>query len=385
MLGVITSFWLSYAAALALLAARGHCITARWHIGPVCDRYFWTVLVTSPEVLVFMFFMITDPKTVPRGRIARVAYGAAIALVFVALAAPQRTEFATKVALLAALAVVCAARPILERFLPVAGSATDRLATMLGLGPASSGNPVTRTAGVGRRLRRVAVVGAVAMAYSAIIVGAGAPASTADVTSATRPVPTNCAESGSTSIAQPRPTVAAAPLPTVVVRNAMNVATRVTTESARQIVRDVIDDLAIAADAIEHHNPAVAAEVARTPWLDSLISTICATTGPLVVPTYRFDHATVTVAKRAIGQVFPEIDVALQGEQRETTITRSTPPRQVAERVTPFRNTFVVAVSRRLLARLRVPIRPPHGELRNRHVTSSPTDTNRDGTARTET
>ena len=43
-------------------------MTARWHLGPITGLHFWWVLVTSPEVLVFLFFMITDPKTAPRGR-----------------------------------------------------------------------------------------------------------------------------------------------------------------------------------------------------------------------------------------------------------------------------------------------------------------------------
>ena len=40
-------------------------MTARWHVGPITGAYFWWVLVTSPEILVFLFFMITDPKTIP--------------------------------------------------------------------------------------------------------------------------------------------------------------------------------------------------------------------------------------------------------------------------------------------------------------------------------
>ena len=35
---------------------------------PDRGRNFWWVLVTSPEVLVFLFFMLTDPKTSPKGR-----------------------------------------------------------------------------------------------------------------------------------------------------------------------------------------------------------------------------------------------------------------------------------------------------------------------------
>jgi hypothetical protein len=76
--------------------------------------------------------------------------------------------------------------------------------------------------------------------------------------------------------------------------------------------------------------------------LDDLIATICATTGPRVVPTYRFAHATVTVVKRTTGQVSPEIDVELRGDRHETTVTRSKPTRRLAEHTTPYRNTFVV-------------------------------------------
>ena len=47
-------------------------MAAPWSFAPVCGRSFWWVLVTSPEVLVFMFFMITDPKTSPAGRVRRV-------------------------------------------------------------------------------------------------------------------------------------------------------------------------------------------------------------------------------------------------------------------------------------------------------------------------
>ena len=45
---------------------------ANWAFAPVCGFDFWRVIVTSPEVLIFLFFMITDPKTVPAGRVGRV-------------------------------------------------------------------------------------------------------------------------------------------------------------------------------------------------------------------------------------------------------------------------------------------------------------------------
>ena len=63
---IAVGFWVSFALGIALLAATGHAMTARWHLGPITGPYFWWVLITSPEILVFMFFMITDPKTTPK-------------------------------------------------------------------------------------------------------------------------------------------------------------------------------------------------------------------------------------------------------------------------------------------------------------------------------
>ena len=116
LLVIAVGFWLSFAAGTALLALTGHAMTARWHVGPITGPYFWWVLITSPEILVFMFFMITDPKTTAeveawRGSIYAVSVGLLAAL----LIAPAKTEFWSKVAVLGALAIVCGARPLLER------------------------------------------------------------------------------------------------------------------------------------------------------------------------------------------------------------------------------------------------------------------------------
>ena len=66
LLRVALGFWVSFAVAIGVLALAGHTMTARWHLGPISGFQLWWVLVTSPEVLVFLFFMITDPKTAPR-------------------------------------------------------------------------------------------------------------------------------------------------------------------------------------------------------------------------------------------------------------------------------------------------------------------------------
>jgi len=126
LLEMSAAFWITLAAGIGVVAASGHCMTARWSFAPVCGSRFWWVIVTSPEVLIFLFFMITDPKTVPIGRVARLAFAASVALVSTLLIAPQTTEFSSKVALLAGLVVMCAARYPLERFFPAARSDQDR-------------------------------------------------------------------------------------------------------------------------------------------------------------------------------------------------------------------------------------------------------------------
>ena len=59
--------------------------------------HFWWIIMTSPEIFIFLFFMITDPKTVPTGRVARVVFGVAIGVVSSLLMAPWDTEFGVKV------------------------------------------------------------------------------------------------------------------------------------------------------------------------------------------------------------------------------------------------------------------------------------------------
>jgi hypothetical protein len=72
------------------------------------------LLLFSPEVLVFLFYMITDPRTAPSGRRPRAVYAVSIGLLAALLIAPMQTEYASKVALLSSLAIVCLAVPILQ-------------------------------------------------------------------------------------------------------------------------------------------------------------------------------------------------------------------------------------------------------------------------------
>ena len=88
LLALAASFWLALVVGIGLLAGSGHCMTANWAFAPVCGTDFWRIVVTSPEVMIFLFFMITDPKTVPAGRVGRVAFGILVAM---ALHAADRT------------------------------------------------------------------------------------------------------------------------------------------------------------------------------------------------------------------------------------------------------------------------------------------------------
>jgi len=114
LLRVALSFWISFTAAVGVLALAGHTMLTRWHVGALNGFGLWWVLITSPEVLVFLFFMITDPKTAPHSSRARIAYGVSLGLLAAILIAPTTSEFAAKVMLLVALAIVSLALPLLR-------------------------------------------------------------------------------------------------------------------------------------------------------------------------------------------------------------------------------------------------------------------------------
>ncbi len=163
LLPLAVTYWLVLAAGLAVLAASGHSMVTRWSFAPVTGFDYWRVIVASPEVMIFLFFMITDPKTIPPGRIGRVVFGALVAVVGVLFMAPQTDEFGTKVGLLAGLVAVSAVRPLLERFLPAAGSEQDSLRWLAGRllpGFAPGAPRVRRALGGGVAALAVLVLGA---------------------------------------------------------------------------------------------------------------------------------------------------------------------------------------------------------------------------------
>lgn len=167
------TFWLTLAAGTAILAASGHCMTARWAFAPVCGFDYWLKIVTSPEVLIFLFFMITDPKTVPRGRVSHVAFCFLVGVTCVFLMAPQTTEFGSKVGLLGGLTIMCVLRPLLVRVLPGRDAPDDhlgRFARRVVGGGREGGTGVLRPA------VRIGLVGALLVGLGGGVVVAGSPA-----------------------------------------------------------------------------------------------------------------------------------------------------------------------------------------------------------------
>jgi hypothetical protein len=170
LLELAASFWIGLAVGLGLLAASGHCMTANWAFAPVCGYDFWRVVVTSPEVLIFLFFMITDPKTVPSGRVGRIAFGLLVALASTLLMAPQTDEFGAKVGLLAGLVVVCVARPLVDHLAPKPSSTDDdpaRFASELAAGGSLA---------LPRRAARLGITALAVVLIGGGIVAAGTPA-----------------------------------------------------------------------------------------------------------------------------------------------------------------------------------------------------------------
>jgi hypothetical protein len=167
LLALAATFWIALAVGVGLLAASGHCMTTAWAFQPVCGPQFWWVILTSPEVLIFLFFMITDPKTIPVGRGARVAFAACLGLTCALLMAPQTTEFGAKVGLLAGLVVLTPLRYLFDRFIAEShspGGVLARLAT-----PPPNRGPLAVFA-------RGAAVGSLVIVVAVSIVAAGAPA-----------------------------------------------------------------------------------------------------------------------------------------------------------------------------------------------------------------
>ena len=273
LVGIAVGFWLAFAAGIGVLAASGHTMTAAWHVGPIEGAEFWWLLVSSPEILVFLFFMITDPKTTPTGRTGRLVYAVAVGLLATLLIAPQTSEFATKVAILGALFVVCSARGV---FALVGHERLARLAEI---------RPTRRTVGI------AAVTGA--LAYGMLVVAAGIPA---------RP------DAGSARAA----TGDIGALPEITIVESEGVAS-IDAQTARSIAADIIVDLRVEADALRTRDVDGASEGASGAWLASLWDRMRdATRSPIAVPSYQVARMQLRL-RRGAYQGPPTVVADLEG------------------------------------------------------------------------
>ncbi len=161
MVPMAVSFMVTFAVLIGLFALGGREFIAIWHEGPIGGMEYWVNVALSAEVLVFVFFMISDPQTAPKAPEARVIYGAGVAAVAAALIYPQQTEFGIKVSILGSLTVVCAAVPLIE-----AAVRRRRHRTEAGVEAVVTSARPPRTAGWAAALRRPAVAAALIIAVA---------------------------------------------------------------------------------------------------------------------------------------------------------------------------------------------------------------------------
>jgi hypothetical protein len=306
LVGIAAGFWLTFAAGVAVLAAAGHELTAPWHLGPIAGFDLWWLLVTSPEVLVFLFFMITDPRTIPDTGRGRRIYAVSVGLVACLLIAPWTTEFAAKLAVLGALTIVCAARPPL--LLLGAGRRLDAVVARLRAAP------------------RAAVVGAAALAAAVAVVALVAAE-----------IPSRTPE----ALAAPSAT---GRVPQVTVERSEGLAT-IDEATARRIAASLVVDLSRGAEALRARDRVMAREGATGAWLADLWRRIdAARDGRIEVPTYAARHVRLHL-ERGKGQGPPVIVATLTGTTQlaEYGPAGGTPVRR--EEPEPVVRTFELASS----------------------------------------
>jgi hypothetical protein len=308
---IAAGFWLTFAAGVAILAGTGHEMTAAWHLGPIGGLELWWTLVTSPEILVFLFFMITDPRTIPDTDRGRHAYAVSVGLLATLLIAPWTSEFSAKLAVLGSLTIVCAARPLLLL-------ATER-------------TPLGRLAGRpsgGSRGLRLAALGAVALAAAGVVVAAGL------VSPRAPQAPAALASGG---------------VPEVTVAAGQGVA-KIDRATAQRVATTLVADLEGAAESLRTRDKAAARRSATGAWLAELWRRIDAgRNGTVDVATYDADRVRLRL-ERGKGQGPPLIVATLTGRSQTTTYGRTASVVVRRDEPQPVVRTFeVVATGGRYL------------------------------------
>ena len=326
LLPVALAFFVTFTSGAAILAARDHCVSARWKVGPVCGGSYWWVLVSSPEILVFLFFMITDPRTIPLGRVGRVVHGAAVGVVAVLLIAPQTTEFATKVAILTALVIVCAFRPLLDRLAPAAGSARDGLRSVLR----------TSRAGTPALVRRSLVVGGGAGLFAVAVLAVGLTAG--------RPVTPSVIVSTGALADRPKLDIETGAVPKVTIdASATRVQPPLRDATAQQMGHDLVESLRIESDAIRQSDFHLLATAVTSPRLDADRTAMSGTARGTAGDEFHFERmAVVLLRDPARPQAPPTLGIKSQGTVRRKS-TGSPVPFAASFVLVDGGGTFLVA------------------------------------------
>ncbi len=328
LLTMVVSFWVTLALGLGMLAASGHCMTANWAFAPVCGIDFWRVIVTSPEVFIFLFFMITDPRTVPTGRVGRLVFGTLVALAGTLLLAPQTTEFWAKVGLLSGLTLVCVSRPVLDRILPEPNSLEDDPRRyLLTLGTRVSEG----SAGFGVARLGVAAIGLSAVAAGIVL--AGMPARGLSQMSATLTVEEELGPAR----------MDAATFPSISVESAVTDWDPTLTDSTMQaIVLTAAQNLEIEDQALLHADSSLLAQVDHGDRLVEMEDRLrdAAASGTTQIDHYRPDSVQVSLL-RPFGRQ-DGLSLGLQARGTLTSETYDASARLQASVTTPFSTTFVV-------------------------------------------
>ena len=303
--------------ALALVPVPDHCMIASWYAKPMCSWQLWQILVTSPEVLIFAFFMVPDPRTVPDGQVSRFAFGVIVALLSVVLLGPTTLEFWTKTAILASLVFACAGRFALARLLQPLEEAGGPLRAFRALGWAAPG-----AVGVSLLVLTALPVSAELSLHAtepapelpdgstpklALVVGTGPDLGTWTFSTAGAALPP---PGGTTPVAAKGRVWVLPSLPAVTVPdNVLAFDPSMSQATATTWAHDVVLDLMIESEARRAHDFQLATQGAIPDALTEFTDVITADAGKSVTKTYAFDRIQLTLflpkfntqARRLIG------------------------------------------------------------------------------------
>ncbi len=335
LLGLELGFMAAFAlfTALALMPVPDHCMVASWHATPLCGQQLWQILVASPEVLIFAFFMIPDPRTVPDGPVGRFVFGVIVALLSVLLLGPTTLEFWTKTAILASLVIVCAGRFGLMRLVaPLEAGQGIRLG-LRGMGlraPAAllavlvliAAGPVSSIAAT-HSPEPAAELSDGSTPVITLIVGSG-PALVAWITGgagqALPGTPASAARLGASARVWVLP-----PIPNVSVPDGVAAFDpSITPSVARRMAHDAVLDLIIEAEARRTHDLQLAATGADSDGLTEFVTVINQDkkSGVFVQKTYSFDRVALALYLPKFSSQAPRlVGVSLHGTT--TLITRN--------------------------------------------------------------